>query len=174
MSHSKGSRTERELVRKLADAGFAVIRAPASGSATARDQPDVLAGDRETFYAIEAKSSSDDRIYLDGSEVASLVYFARNFGAKSRIGVRFDEMDWYFFHPDDLHKTDGGNYRVTRETAIGEGEDFASFVGHSEQQKLSDDPDRDKETAKNQELLGILHAVRQGELSVEEAAQLLE
>lgn len=174
MSHSKGSRTERELVRKLAEAGFAVIRAPASGSATARDQPDVLAGDSETFYAIEAKSSADDRIYLDGAEVASLVYFARNFGAKSRIGVRFDEMDWYFFHPDDLHKTDGGNYRVTRETALGEGEDFDSFVGHSEQQRLSTDPDDAQDTTVNEDVIGILQAVKHGELSVEEAASLLE
>ncbi|MFB6304252.1 MAG: Holliday junction resolvase Hjc [Haloferacaceae archaeon] len=135
-ANRKGDRRERELVNKLDEAGFAVMRAPASGSSTDRDLPDVLAGDDGTFYAIEAKSSSGDPIYLDGEEVESLIYFARNFGAKARIGVRFDREDWYFFHPGDLYTTDGGNYRVKRETAVAEGTDFAELVGHSSQARL--------------------------------------
>ncbi|MFB6301287.1 MAG: Holliday junction resolvase Hjc [Haloferacaceae archaeon] len=137
-ANRKGDRRERELVNELDAAGFAVMRAPASGSATDRDLPDVLAGDGETFYAIEAKSSSGAPIYLDGEEVESLVYFARNFGAKARIGVRFDREDWYFFHPGDLHTTDGGNYRVKRETALADGTDLDELVGHSEQARLGE------------------------------------
>jgi len=75
-ANRKGDRRERELVNRLDDAGFAVMRAPASGSATDRDLPDVLAGDGETFYAIEAKSSAGDPIYLTGEEVESLIFFA--------------------------------------------------------------------------------------------------
>lgn len=171
MSNSKGNRTERELVRELADAGFAVMRAPASGSATKRDLPDVLAGNAETFYAIEAKSSADDRIYLDGEEVESLVYFARNFGAKARIGVRFDEMDWYFFHPGTLHKTDGGNYRVKRETALSDGTDFPEFVNESAKVTLDE---IDGQETDNRDIRGVLHAVRDGSISIDEAAALLE
>lgn len=171
MSNSKGNRTERELVRKLADAGFAVMRAPASGSATKRDLPDVLAGNADTFYAIEAKSSADDRIYLDGEEVASLVYFARNFGAKARIGVRFDEMDWYFFHPGTLHKTDGGNYRVKRETALADGTDFPEFVNVSAKVTLDE---VDEQASGHRDIRGVLHAVRDGSISVDEAAAMLE
>jgi len=137
-SNRKGDRRERELVNELDEAGFAVMRAPASGSATERDLPDVLAGDGEVFYAIEAKSSSGDPIYLTGEEVEALVYFARNFGAKARIAVRFDREDWYFFHPGDLYTTDGGNYRVKKETALAEGEDFAELVGDSERVTLDD------------------------------------
>lgn len=129
MSQAKGDRRERELVNRLDEAGFAVIRSPASGSATQREQPDVLAGDGDTFYAIEAKSSSGDPIYLTGEEVEALVYFARNFGAKARIGVRFDREDWYFFHPGTLHVTEGGNYRVKKEYALDEGEAFDELVG---------------------------------------------
>jgi Holliday junction resolvase len=138
MSSAKGDRRERELVNKLDGAGFAVMRAPASGSATERDLPDVLAGDAEQFYAVEAKSSSGDPIYLDGGEVESLLYFARNFGARARVGVRFDREDWYFFHPDDLYVTDGGNYRVKRETAIAEGTDFEELVGDSTRTSLDE------------------------------------
>ncbi|MFB6119802.1 MAG: Holliday junction resolvase Hjc [Halobacteriaceae archaeon] len=137
-SNRKGDRRERELVNALDEAGFAVMRAPASGAATDRELPDVLAGDGGTFYAIEAKSSSGDPIYLTGEEVEALVYFARNFGAKARIAVRFDREDWYFFHPGDLYTTDGGNYRVKKETALADGTDFAELVGDSERVTLDD------------------------------------
>ena len=137
-ANRKGDRRERELVNELDAAGFAVMRAPASGSATERDLPDVLAGDGDRFYAIEAKSSAGDPIYLSGEEVESLIYFARNFGAKARIAVRFDREDWYFFHPGDLHVTDGGNYRVKKGTALADGEDLDALVGHSTQARLDE------------------------------------
>ena len=137
-ANRKGDRRERELVNQLDAAGFAVMRAPASGSATDRDLPDVLAGDDGRFYAIEAKSSSGDPIYLSGEEVEALVYFAQNFGAKARIAVRFDREDWYFFHPGDLYTTDGGNYRVKKETALADGTDFDELVGHSERTTLDE------------------------------------
>lgn len=138
MSNSKGDRRERELVNALDGAGFAVMRAPASGSATERELPDVLAGDGEVFYAIEAKSSAGNPIYLTGEEVEALVFFAQNFGAKPRIGVRFDREDWYFFHPSDLHVTDGGNYRVKKETALETGTDFDELTGNSSRTRLGD------------------------------------
>jgi Holliday junction resolvase len=137
-ANRKGDRRERELVNELDDRGFAVMRAPASGSATDRELPDVLAGDGEQFYAVEAKSSSERPIYLTGEEVEALVYFARNFGAKPRIGVRFDHEDWYFFHPADLHTTDGGNYRVRKETALANGTDIEALTGGPRQARLDD------------------------------------
>ena len=54
-SNSKGSRRERELVNKLDEDGYAVMRAPASGAATERELPDVLAGDGEDFYIISRR-----------------------------------------------------------------------------------------------------------------------
>lgn len=128
MSQSKGDRRERELVNALDDAGFAVMRAPASGSATQRELPDVLAGNGDDFYAIEAKSSAEQPIYLTGEEVEALVYFSRNFGAKARIGVRFDREDWFFFHPGELYVTDGGNYRVKKDYALTEGTSLPELV----------------------------------------------
>ena len=138
-SNAKGNRRERELVNALDERGFAVMRAPASGAATERELPDVLAGNGDAFYAIEAKSSSGDPIYLDNAEVYALVsVFAENFGAIPRIAVRFDREDWYFFHPDDVHQTDGGNYRVKKETALAEGADFDELVGRSARTSLGE------------------------------------
>ena len=127
-ANEKGDRRERELVNKLDENGFAVMRAPASGSATERELPDVLAGDEGDFHAIEAKSSSGQPIYIDGEEIDALNFFADNFGAESQIAVRFDRENWYFFHPSELYVTDGGNYRVKKETAINDGKPFSSFV----------------------------------------------
>jgi Holliday junction resolvase len=138
MANRKGERRERELVNRLDDAGFAVMRAPASGAATERDLPDVLAGNGTDFYAIEAKSSSGSPIYLDAAEVDALEYFAENFGAAPRIGVRFDEEEWSFFDPADLYRTDGGNYWVKFEKAITGGEDILELAGESKQTRLSD------------------------------------
>jgi Holliday junction resolvase len=134
----KGNRRERELVNALDDAGFAVMRAPASGAATERELPDVLAGNGDDFYAIEAKSSSGRPIYLEGEEVENLVFFARNFGAKPRIAVRFDREDWFFFHPGDLYTTDKGSYRVKKETALADGTDFAELAGDTERTSIGD------------------------------------
>ena len=137
-SNAKGNRRERQLVNALDERGFAVMRAPASGSATERELPDVLAGDGDVFYAVEAKSSAGDPIYLTGEEVEALVYFARNFGAKPRIGVRFDREDWYFFHPADLHTTDAGSYRVKKEKALEDGTDIEELTGGPERTGLDD------------------------------------
>ncbi|KAB7515161.1 Holliday junction resolvase Hjc [Halosegnis rubeus] len=167
--NAKGDRRERELVNLLDENGFAVMRAPASGAATDRELPDVLAGDAESFYAIEAKSSGGDPIYLTGEEVEALVYFSRNFGAKPRIAVRFDREDWYFFHPGDLHVTDGGNYRVKKETALADGTDFAELVGDSQKVTL----DEVAVETPDDEQLDVLRAVESGALSAEDAVEML-
>ena len=174
MSNAKGDRRERELVNKLDEAGFAVMRAPASGSATERELPDVLAGDSEVFYAIEAKSSAGDPIYLDGQEVYALVYFSRNFGAKPRIGVRFDREDWYFFHPDDLYQTDGGNYRVKKETALADGVDFTELTGGSEKVTLDEIGEEEPDDEEPSDVRPILEAIERGDLSVEDGVAMLD
>mgnify|MGYP006277856439 FL=1 len=162
-SNAKGNRRERELVNALDERGFAVMRAPASGSATERELPDVLAGDGDAFFAVEAKSSSGDPIYLTGEEVEALVYFSQNFGASPKIGVRFDREDWYFFHPADVHKTDGGNYRVKKETAIEDGDHIDDLGGAGDAEDTSDHSIQD-----------VLQALDQGVLSLDEAASMLE
>ena len=167
--NAKGDRRERELVTALDEAGFAVMRAPASGSATERELPDVLAGDGETFYAIEAKSSAGDPIYLSGEEIEALVYFARNFGAKPRIGVRFDREDWYFFHPGDLYETDGGNYRVKKKTALADGTDFPELTGDSRKVTLEEISVRSEADDKRE----VLGALKRGDLSVDDALEML-
>lgn len=138
-SSRRGSRHERELVNYLDANGFAVMRAPASGAATERELPDVLAGDGEDFYAIEAKSVSADVVYVEEYEGDDLGFFAEKFGAKPRIAARFDEENgdpsygedwpgWYIHDPSDLYRTDAGTYRVKKGVALSEGVPLVDFV----------------------------------------------
>lgn len=136
MSHTKGDRRERELVRLLSgehehspyDEGqWAVMRAPASGAATERELPDVFAGNGGVFWAIEAKASGGSPIYIAEEEIDGLEYFSSFWGAYARIGVRFDakpgdphyanddDSGWRFFAPNDLYRTGENNARVKKE-----------------------------------------------------------
>ena len=163
-SNAKGDRRERELVNKLDEAGFAVMRAPASGAATSRELPDVLAGDGKVFYAIEAKASRGDPIYLTNEEIYALVHvFSNNFGAKPRVAVRFDREKWYFFHPNDLHQTDGGNYRVKKEFALESGETMDDLVAAGEPDDVDDDFVR-----------RVLLAFENGDFTLDDAVDMLE
>ncbi|AGN01719.1 Holliday junction-type resolvase [Salinarchaeum sp. Harcht-Bsk1] len=164
MSNAKGDRRERELVNELDATGFAVMRAPASGSATERELPDVLAGDGEAFYAIEAKSSAGDPIYLTAEEVEALIYFAQNFGARPRVAARFDREDWYFFHPDELHSTASANRRVKKEFAIESGETLEELAASG--------PTTDDEPSVA--TLDICNAVADGTLEPEEGAEMID
>ncbi len=170
MSHAKGDRRERELVNELEE-GFAVMRAPASGAATDRELPDVLAGDGEVFYAIEAKSSSGKPIYLSGEEVEALIYFAQNFGAKpesasgstARTGISFI-----------LPTSTSPTAATTASKGDGDrrGRRLPEFVGRSEKVTLEQIGDADD--GPDEEILRVLNAVEQGVMDVEEAAELLE
>lgn len=133
------ARYERELVNCLTDAGFAVMRAPASGAATDRDLPDVLAGKAYDFdaglipenmrprdpvsecLAIEHKYTSSTTAYVDSDEVNDLRRFASTFGAEVRLGVRFTSQssptDHYLLHPDDARMTDAGSFGLPLDDA---------------------------------------------------------
>jgi Holliday junction resolvase len=124
----------------------------------------VLAGNGDVFYAIEAKSSSGDPIYLDNEEVYALVsVFARNFGATPRIAVRFDREDWVFFHPSDVHETDGGNYRVKRER-----------IEADEAETIDDLLARGEAEDDGTDVRQVLEAFEAGALSLSDAAAMLE
>jgi Holliday junction resolvase - archaeal type len=115
--------------------------------------------------------------------VYALVYFAQNFGAKPRIGVRFDREDWYFFHPDELYQTDGGNYRVKKETAITDGTDFPELTGHSARTTLpeaapsdsnGDEKENEAPADGSRDVRRVLAAFEREDLSIDEAVGLLE
>lgn len=139
-----GDQYERDLVNALDACGFVAMRAPSSGSATARDLPDVLAlrpdyGDgmiheRPVGYpatyalAVEVKATSATTAYADAGEVEALVEFAEDAGGIPFVGARFKRQGkrtpFYLVPPDECRMTDGGNYGVPESDA----EDRAELV----------------------------------------------
>lgn len=132
-----GSREERELVKMLWDAECAAMRAPASGGATKKPLPDVIAGNGKIYLAIEVKSSSLERIYINSEKIVGLKEFADTFGAEPYIGVKFIRKKWRFICPDDLYKTKNNNYRVNVELAFDKGLEFDEIIGRDKQVKFN-------------------------------------
>jgi holliday junction resolvase Hjr len=131
-----GSREERELVKMLWDADCAAMRAPASGGATKKPLPDVLAGNGSIYLAIEVKSSSLERIYINSEKIEGLKEFSELFGAVPYIGVKFLRKKWRFICLEDLHQTKNNNYRVNIDLAFDKGLDFDEILGKDKQIKL--------------------------------------
>ena len=110
----KGSAEERDLVHKLWDRDFAAMRAPASGGATKKPLPDVLAGNGKIYLAIEVKTTTKDKIYIDYPQIDALVEFSNIFGAAPYLGMKFKYTKWLFLSPDILEKTKNGNYKIQK------------------------------------------------------------
>ena len=132
----KGSREERELVKMLWEADCAAMRAPASGGATKKPLPDVLAGNGEIYLAIEVKSTSSERIYIDSGKINALVEFATIFGAQPYVGAKFKREKWRFVSIEHLYKTKKENYRLDKQLAFQKGIELDELVGKSKQVKF--------------------------------------
>lgn len=132
----KGSDVERTLVKKLWANGFAALRAPASGGATKRPLPDILAGNNKIYLAIEVKSTSKDRIYIDSLQIDDLIKFSDIFGAKPYICVKFNYVKWLFLEPVNVVRTKNGNYRIDKDFAIEKGLELDEVTGKDKQVKF--------------------------------------
>ena len=132
----KGYAEERDLVLKLWDRKFAAMRAPASGGSTKKPLPDVLAGNGKIYLAIEVKTTTKDKIYIDESQIDSLCEFSEIFGAKPYIGVRFKYTKWLFLAPEDTPRTKKGNFRVEKDYAIEKGLELDEILGIDRQMKF--------------------------------------
>ena len=121
----------------LWDADCAAMRAPASGGATKKPLPDVIAGNGNIYLAIEVKSTSLERIYINSEKIDGLKEFADLFGAKPYVGIKFLRKKWRFICLEDLYKTKNNNYRVNMELAFNKGLEFDEIIGKDKQVKFN-------------------------------------
>lgn len=133
----KGSREERELVNMLWEADCAAMRAPASGGATKNPLPDVIAGNGKIYLAIEVKSTSSERIYIDSGKINALLEFSQIFGAEPYVGAKFKREKWRFVSIEHLYRTKKENYRLDKELAFEKGIELDELVGKDKQVKFS-------------------------------------
>ena len=125
---SKGIGAERELIHLFWNRNWASIRVAGSGSSR-YPSPDVLAGNGNRRIAIECKSSSETVKYLTAKEVSELEKFSRIFGAEPWIGMRFNDLRWYFLSLEDL-KNSGNSFSISVELAKKKGLEFDELIGN--------------------------------------------
>ena len=139
---SSGVRAERDLVHMFWDAGFAVLRAPASGGGTVLPRPDLIAGSkkRDKFFVLEIKTARKDTLYIDEEQINGLMEFANRIGFQPILCVKFKNRKRGFLFldvPDQLERVrNGKNYKVTFANASGNGKDFGELIGEYMQEKL--------------------------------------
>jgi Holliday junction resolvase len=112
----RGFAQERDLAKKLWDKGFAVMRAPASGSKAKRLlYPDLVAIKNGVVFAFEVKTTRSRKrdIYIPRQQVDKLVEFSRRSGGMPFIAVKIvGEGDWFFIPLRDLQETGSGGYKL--------------------------------------------------------------
>jgi Holliday junction resolvase len=132
----KGYSEELDLVHKLWDEKFAAIRAPASGGANKRPLPDVLAGNGKKYLAIEVKTTTKDKIYIDSPQIDGLQEFCNIFGAEPYLGAKFKFTKWLFLAPDKMERTKSNNYKVEKNFALENGLELDEITGKDKQIKF--------------------------------------
>lgn len=132
----KGSAEERDLVHKLWDRNFAAMRAPASGGATKKPLPDVIAGNGKKYLAIEVKTTTKDKIYIDHPQIDALCEFSDTFGASPFIGVKFKYTKWLFLKPEIVLRTKNNNYKIEKSFALEKGLEIDEIIGKEKQIKF--------------------------------------
>jgi Holliday junction resolvase len=119
------------------DAECAAMRAPASGGATKKPLPDIIAGNGKVHLAIEVKTTAADYIYIDSDKINGLKEFSQIFGAEPYLGAKFKNKKWRFVRLDDLFKTRGENYKVDIDLAFSKGLEFDELIKRDKQIKFS-------------------------------------
>jgi Holliday junction resolvase len=97
--------------------GFAVIRAPASGSRAKRlFYPDIVAIYKRNILVLEVKARSEiSDIYIDKYKVERLRDFAERSGGEAYVAVKITSLgEWRAVPLRDLWTTREGNYRVSK------------------------------------------------------------
>ncbi|WP_456423463.1 Holliday junction resolvase Hjc [Thermococcus sp.] len=105
MRYRRGANAERELIRLLEKAGFAVLRSAGS------HRVDLVAGNGRDYLCIEVKSTRSARLYLPEEDIEKLRSFAESFGGRPVLAVKFINVGWRFYLPNELRRS-GKNYRV--------------------------------------------------------------
>mgnify|MGYP001584564813 CR=1 FL=1 len=124
---AKGLNAERELVRMFNERGWRSVRVAGSGSIK-YPAPDVIAARGSRRLVIECKTTKTKNQYLEKEQIGELAAFAEALLAEPWVGVRFDNVKWFFVSLEDLKKTPSG-YVVSLADAKMKGLLFEELAG---------------------------------------------
>jgi Holliday junction resolvase len=104
-SYRKGYAAELELVHKLAEKGFMVIRTPRSGRINLAS-PDVIAAKSGKILVIECKSRAS-AFKVESEQLDELRQWQEKAGAVPYIGWKISRKGWIFLNLDDVAENHG-------------------------------------------------------------------
>ncbi|MEM0380729.1 MAG: Holliday junction resolvase Hjc [Desulfurococcaceae archaeon] len=112
----KGFAHERDFARRLWSLGFAVIRAPASGSKVKKTiYPDIVAIMNKEVFVFELKTCSREKtIYIPRIQILKMREFLKRSGGRGFIGIKIIGTGvWKIVPIEELEETSSGNYKIT-------------------------------------------------------------
>lgn len=118
---ARGFQHERELVKKLWQAGFAAIRGPASGAKVKRGvQPDVVAIKNGFVVVAEVKTlKKPSTVYIKREQIEKARTFAERAGGAAYVAVKVvGEGMWRFVPVSALAKTRSGNFKLDEDVLV--------------------------------------------------------
>ncbi len=126
----RGTSVEHYILSSLRDRGFAVVRAPASGSKRKDPIPDIIAMKNGVILLIEVKSRREkNKVYVTKSQAEGIISFSKKSGGELFLAVKFPKF-LKFLPFNNLRITESGNY-VADEEVIEKGfslEDLVRYV----------------------------------------------
>lgn len=128
-----GIEHERNLVNALKKRGYMAARLQSSGVSL----PDVIAGDRESVFVFEVKSTKKANIKIYKRQIWTLKNFAYKFRAIPLIAVFFIDrrFDFLFIQPKDLNEYDK-MFTIDYNTVCLKGRDLNEVISNELQKRL--------------------------------------
>ncbi len=125
-NYRKGAEAERELIHRLFDAGFAVVRVAGSGKSSL-PAPDILALSPQKKFAIEVKAWASDQLSISKPQMLELADWCHRAGVTPLVAWKVPR-NWFFLRPEDLHET-GKAFAINRHDAEHASTPFDVLVG---------------------------------------------
>ena len=100
---AKGSNAERELMLKLWNNGFAVLRAAGSG-VNQLPCPDVIAINKKKKIAFECKAWNSKHLSIDVKQMDQMLEWAVKADAEMYIAWKIPQKGWLFLQVKDFNK----------------------------------------------------------------------
>lgn len=128
-----GIEHERNLVNMLKKKGFMAGRLQGSGTSL----PDVIAGDSDTLFVFEVKSTTTTNIKIYKNQIRTLKNFAHNFKAKPYLALFFiDRIVNFIFLELKYLKEHDKMFTIDYNTACLKGRDINEIISNEMQIKL--------------------------------------
>ncbi|MBU0662437.1 MAG: Holliday junction resolvase Hjc [Candidatus Diapherotrites archaeon] len=133
--YRKGADAERELIHKLFNLGFSVVRTAGSGS-TSLPAPDLIALSREKRLAFESKAWNAAYLNISNAQMEELQGWCERADAELYVAWKIPREGWLFLKPEHFVQT-GKNYAITRKKALSSALSLSVIAGHQSKLGLS-------------------------------------